>query len=225
MKNEKGYILISSLLLFMLVMIISITLINISKTNYDIQDIYVKSKEGFYKSEGGLDKAYLEVAKHVEFSIEIANNKVEEFMKNEYHNFLQEEKNKEIRGLDSEYVDLIEDETGIHFVLNKDKIDEKLNSIFKEQYEKCFLRAKYYNLLVKNIKKLKSQDVKLSVLDENFDIEDDKINFKISSFYTNDGMVNEIVQGYYINVPNKDDIYNENNIEELIYLRNWFRRK
>ncbi len=225
MKNEKGYILISSLLLFMLIMVISATLINICKTNYEIQDIYVKSKEAFYINEGGLDNAYLEVVKHVGFSIEKANNKVEEFLKNEYNNFLQEEKNKEMHGLDSKYVDLIEDEDGIRFVINKEKVDEKLNLIFKEEYEKCFLRSKYYSLLVKNIKKLNSQDVRLSVLDEDFDMAGDKINFKIVTCYTKDKMTNELVQGYHIDVPNKDDIYNEDNIGQLINLRDWFRRK
>ncbi|WFD08985.1 hypothetical protein [Tepidibacter hydrothermalis] len=225
MKNEKGYILISSLLLFMLVMLISMTLINICITNYEIQDIYVKSKEGFYISEGYLDKSYLEVVKHVDFSIETANNKVEDFLENEYDKFVQEEKNKERQGLDSEYIDLREDEFGIHFVINKEKIDEKLNYIFKEQYEKCFLKIKYHNRLVKNIKKLNSQDVKLRILDENFDIKGDKINFKIVSSYTKNKMINEIVQGYYIDVPNKDDIYNEDNIGCLIGLRDWFRRK
>ncbi|WP_099190382.1 hypothetical protein [Tepidibacter mesophilus] len=225
MKNEKGYILISSLLIFILIMVIAATLISICITNYEIQDIYVKSKEAFYKNEGGLDKAYLEVVKHVEFSIERANNKIEYFMKNEYHNFLQEEKNKEMQGIDSEYVDLVEDETGIHFVINKEKIDEKLNLMFKEEYEKCFLRSQYYKLLVKNIKELNSQYIKLNIIDENFDIIDDKINFKILTCYTKDKMTNELVQGYYIDVPNKDDIYNEENIGKLINLRNWFRRK
>lgn len=225
MKNEKGYILISSLLLFMLVMLISITLINICITNYEIQDVYVKSKEGFYISEGGLDTAYLEVVKHVEFSIERSNDRVKEFLENEYDEFIQEEKNKEIQGLDSEYIELREDEFGIHFVVNKEKIDEKLNIMFKEQYEKCFLRIKYNNRLVKNIKKLNSKDVKLRILDENFYIQEDKINFKIASFYTKNKMVNEIVQGYYICVPNKGDIYNKDNVEKLIHMKNWFRRK
>lgn len=225
MKDEKGYILISSLLIFMLVMIISTTLISICITNYEIENIYAKSKEGFYQSEGALDRAYLEVVNHVEFSINRANEKLKEFMKSEYHNFLQEEKSKEMQGLDSEYVDLIEDEAGRHFVLNKEKINEKLNSIFKGEYENCFLRLKYYSILVNNLKKLNSEDVKLRVLNQDFDIEDNKINFEISSFYKHNGMINEIVQGYYIDIPNKDDVYNKDKIGELINLRDWYRRR
>ncbi|MEJ8553642.1 hypothetical protein [Tepidibacter sp. Z1-5] len=224
MKNEKGYILISSLLLFMLVMLISITLINICITNYEIQDIYVKSKVAFYKSEGGLDTAYLEVVKHVELSIERANNKVEDFLKNEYDKFLNEEKNKEMQGIDSEYIDLIEDEFGIHFVINKEKIDEKLNLIFKEEYRKCFSRIDRHCILQKNLRNLDMENIKLKALDERFNFKGDKPCFEIIALYTKDKMTNELVQGYYIDVPNKDDIYNENNIGKLIHLEKWFRK-
>lgn len=223
MKNEKGYILISSLLLFMLVMLISITLINICITNYEIQDIYVKSKEAFYKSEGGLDTVYSEVAKYVEFSIERSNKKVEDFLKNEYDEFLKEEKSKEMQGIDSEYIDLIEDEFGIHFVINKEKIDEKLNVIFKKEYEKCFLRMDRNYILKRNLKNLNLENIKCSMLNADFD-DKKELFFEVEVYFSNDKMTNELGQRYYIDVPNKDDIYNENNIGELIHIKKWIRK-
>lgn len=195
MKCKKGSVLLMTILVFSFVLITGFAVLSISITNYNIQHMNIKSKQCFYEAEGGLELVYGQIYREIENAIYDGKEKVDYFMKHEYEYLIMKETDKE-------------------------KINERINEEFKKGYKNYFLGNKKVSF-IRNIENIKSKKLKINLIDDNVLLEDNKIKFSVSSFYSEDTIQKEITQDFYIKVPNMKD----KNIYELIEHKNWIRRK
>ncbi|WP_178137446.1 hypothetical protein [Tepidibacter thalassicus] len=214
---------INTIFVFFILLILSITLLSISLTNYSIQNVYVNSKKCFYISEGGLELVYGKVVEEIQRAIKYGEHKLNNFLKFEYDNFIENEIDKELMGEDSIYLNVILNENGISYNLNKKNIEQKLNEEFQNGYKKFFLeKSKKYNF-IKDIEKINGNGLKIDLVDDLVYIENNRIKFKISSLYKKRKIRKEITLDFYIKIPNKGNV--DKNTNEFIEVRNWIRRR
>ncbi|WP_143151330.1 hypothetical protein [Tepidibacter formicigenes] len=193
-------------------------------------------------SEGGLDIVYGKIIDEIQCAIEYGKDELDKFMNFEYKSFIQGEINKELMGEDSIYLNVILNEYEVSYDLNEENIEEKLNEEFQKGYKNYFLLgSKKYNF-IKNIEKIKSNGLKINLVDDLVKIENNKIKFKVASSYKKGKIEKQIESDFYIKIPNKKENYTNyyfknkeeliicddkksKNINELIEVRNWIRRR
>ncbi len=220
MKNERGSILLFTLFIFFILFILGFTILSISVVNYTIQGLNYKSKQCFYITEGGLDLVYGQVTKEIQSAMKDGKNKMNYFIEKEYDDFIQNEMNKELRGEDSLYLELVKRDDHISYKLNQKKIEEKFNEEFQKGYKNYFLGNKKY-VFIRNIESIEDHDLKINLVGNEVIMEGNKIKFQVSSLYEKDRMKQEITLDFYIKIGNKE----EENIKEFIELKRWIRRR
>ena len=79
MNNQKGSVLLLTLMVFSILMVTGLCILTTSISNIEMQSLSVNSKKGFYACEGGHDLAYGALKIETQRAIEYANNRVNNF--------------------------------------------------------------------------------------------------------------------------------------------------
>ncbi|OPJ55618.1 pilus assembly PilX N-terminal domain-containing protein [Alkalithermobacter paradoxus] len=197
MKNNRGSALISTLMIFSVVMILGITLLNISTLNYISKKMNSQSKQSFYLAEGGLDLVYGQVIKEVEKAIEYAKEGMDNFIINN----LQYELTKS-----DEYVNVRHTENSTYYSLDIDKIEKLLTDEFNKEYRRYFLGNKRVEF-INSLSSINENGIRINVENGSVIQENNKIKFKIVSNYKENNIEKEITSDVYIKVPTVEDKY------------------
>ncbi|KXZ40078.1 hypothetical protein SAMN05661008_01283 [Alkalithermobacter thermoalcaliphilus JW-YL-7 = DSM 7308] len=191
MKNQKGYILISTLIIFSAMLIIGFTILGISVSNYYSKNLNLKSKQCFYLAESGLDFAYLKIRNEVQSAIEYAKNQTDNFIEN----YLKQELLN-----NNEYIQINILNSDIYYFLDKEKIEKVLADEFNKHYRAYFLGNRR-NEFISNIKTLTNDDVLVQIENNLVEFRDGKIRFTLLSKYSLDDIQKEISSQVHISIP------------------------
>ncbi len=172
---------IGIMLVIVSIWIMGITLVSVSMSNAKMKMLSGRAKQNFYMCEGAIEAVKAKLTDEVKEALESGWSELDRFMEEEYQDFINMEMQKEIEGEGSIYIESSKDQYGhSDYSLDKEKIDEMLNGIFKKAYAGYFC-DKNRRDFVAGIEAVEIEDAKINVIDDMVVDEGEEIVLKISS--------------------------------------------
>ena len=180
-KDENGFVMIGIMLVIVSIWMMGITLISISMSNAKMKILSSQAKQNCYVCDGSIEAVKAKLADEIKEALKSGWSELDRFMEEEYEDFIDMEIQKEIEGEGSIYIESSKDQYGhLDYSLDKEKIDDMLNGIFKKKYSGYFCGENRINF-VKGTEAVKIEDVKINVIDDMLMDKGEEIVFKVSS--------------------------------------------
>ncbi|WP_427339176.1 hypothetical protein [Caloranaerobacter sp. DY30410] len=187
-NNNKGSSLVFLMIIMTVLILLGVTILTISVTNFKFKMINSKVKKNFYMTEAGLDEAYIIVKDLIIEAIEEGNKSVDDFIMN----------------LDLEEGSIYIKEDG---TIDLEALNQAQNELFKDAYKTYVLNNIKNRLENSNNYTIESDGIKpqIRILNDIFSFSEDKLKLDIESTFTKDEIEKKIKVSFVIGVPD----YNE----------------
>ncbi|KGG81443.1 hypothetical protein Y919_00330 [Caloranaerobacter azorensis H53214] len=187
-NNNKGSSLVFLMIIMTVLILLGVTILTISVTNFKFKMINSKVKKNFYMTEAGLDEAYIIVKNLIIEAIEEGNKSVDDF----------------IMDLDLEEGSIYMKEDG---TVDLEALNQAQNELFKDVYKNYILKNIKSRLENSNNYTIESKGIKpqICILNDISYFSDDRLKLDIESTFKRDEIEKKIKVSFVIGVPD----YNE----------------
>ncbi|WP_069649466.1 pilus assembly PilX N-terminal domain-containing protein [Caloranaerobacter ferrireducens] len=197
--NNKGSTLVFLMIIMTVLILLGVTILTISVTNFKFKMTNSKVKKNFYMTEAGLDEVYIITKNLIIEAIGEGNKSVEDFIKN--------------LDLGEGSIYIKEDGT-----IDLETLNQAQNELFKDAYKTYVLNNIKNRLENSNNYTLESDGTKpqIRILNDIFSFSEDKLELDIESTFIKDEIEKKIKISLIINTPNYNEpIYITSTVNEI----------